>query len=192
MAISSDGWNHGTGSKTTDLGGASPVGSTPTGGYIKVSPVNIESFTISTNLGTLTKSDFILTGTYYEYYNLNLTSVQSASATGYATSITKTSSHDEPIYNIVFHPTRLYAWTDPNASTETLYAWITDTTRELTPAAYTFYTKTLSNIDGNTPIYDSTGTELCLLDEIWSSSFPVEQIYEITDTTITLRYSNSG
>lgn len=127
MALSDDGWNHGTGSKTTDLGGASPGGSTPTGGYIKVSPVNIESFTISTNLGILTKSDFVLTGTYYEYYNTGLQLIQSASSTGYTASISRTTSHGDLVFEVIFHPTRLYAWTDSSASTgENLYAWTVD------------------------------------------------------------------
>ena len=186
MTLSNDGYNHGgVGSKTD-------ASSSDIGGYIRVSPIDVTEFTIVTNLGTLTQADFTLTGTYYEYYNINLRSVDSASVTGYVASINEATSHGDLVFEVVFHPTRLYAWTDSSASTETLYAWITNTDRELDPAAYTFYTKTLSNIDGDTPIYDSTGTELCLLNEIWSSSFPVEQVYEITDTTITLRYSNSG
>jgi hypothetical protein len=115
----------GHGSKTTGV--PSPDGGDIVGGYIKVSPIDVTEFTVVTNLGTLTQADFILTGTYYEYYNVNLRSVNSASVTGYTASINGTISQGDLIFEVVFHPTRLYAWTDPNPTIgENLYAWTVD------------------------------------------------------------------
>ena len=167
MAISGDGYNHGgVGSKTD-------ASSSDIGGYIRVSPIDVTEFTIVTNLGTLTQADFTLTGTYYEYYNINLRSVDSASVTGYVASISRTTSHGDLVFEVVFHPTRLYAWTDSSSSSnaKTLYAWYNDFDGPGAPsdADRVIYTTT-PNPTINSTLYDSNKNVITLGDGISSAS----------------------
>jgi hypothetical protein len=100
-------------------------------------------------------------------------SVDSASATEYTANINKTTSHGDLVFEVIFYPTRLYAWTDLSSSsnTETLYAWYNDFDGPGAPAdtSRVIYTTT-PNPTINSILYDSNKNVITLGDGISSAS----------------------
>jgi hypothetical protein len=82
-------------------------------------------------------------------------------------------------------PERLYAYTDPNPSTETLYAWVAETQVEYFQSIV--YTTT-DNPDTACNFYDENGNEIVL-----GSDYPgTVSVMTATPNSITVSYKHSG
>lgn len=90
--------------------------------------------------------------------------------------------------DILHKPEYLYAYTDPNPSGETLYAWTT-TDEDSTPI--TIYTKT-STPDTSSVFYNGDGTELPIYSILYRNEFSFSEIRTATSEKLTLYGNTSG
>lgn len=101
--------------------------------------------------------------------------------------VTRSPAYDTIIVdpNPIIKPEHLYAYTDPNPSTETLYAWVAETQVEYFQSIV--YTTT-DNPDTACNFYDENGNEIVL-----GSDYPgTVSVMTATPNLITVSYKHSG
>lgn len=164
---------------------------------VNIYPYPLTNLTVTDGTTTITypHADLIEASDHYELtigtgHALGCTDL-TFSADGYQ-SITK-NCYTDTVHTVTLEalpskPEYLYAYTDPNASGETLYAWTT-TDEDSTPI--TIYTKT-STPDTSSVLYNSDGTELSIYSILYRNEFNFSGISTATSEKLTLYGRTSG
>lgn len=164
---------------------------------VNIYPYPLTNLTVTDGTTTITypHADLIAASDHYTLtigtsYALGCTNL-TFSADGYE-SVTQYCETDHT-YTVTLEalpskPEYLYAYTDPNASGETLYAWTT-TDEDSTPI--TIYTKTPTP-DTSSVLYNSDGTELSIYSILYRNEFSFSEIRTATPEKLTLYGTTSG